>query len=160
MLELPGQIMYVRERRSLVMAENPYKKALSARNELKEIELEPAIESEPEPIVKLEPNLEDPQPERQSLKSEPKTPVKKRGRPATGKRSDDEWIGRTFYVKRDTDFDIEELLVKLRRQGIEIDKSELMEMLLAACVKWHQGENLEIHLVEISPIQKYKNLKR
>lgn len=79
---------------------------------------------------------------------------KKRGRPAGGKRSDDAWIGRTFYIKRETDLDIEALLLEFKRNGIEIDKSELVEILLSALVKWHNGENLEIHLSEISPIQK------
>lgn len=78
-------------------------------------------------------------------------PPRKRGRPATGKRSDDEWIGRTFYVKRETDLDVEELLLRLKRRGVDIDKSELVEKLLFAWVNWHKGENLEIQLDEISP---------
>lgn len=82
---------------------------------------------------------------------------RKRGRPATGKRSDNEWIGRTFYIKRETDMDVEELLLRLKRQGVEVDKSELVEILLAAWVKWHNGENLEIHLTEVSPIHKSKS---
>lgn len=83
------------------------------------------------------------------------TPQRKRGRPATGKRSAG-WIGRTYYVKQETDLDVEEWLLKLKRQGINVDKSELVEMLLSAWVKWQQGENLELNLVEISPIQKGK----
>ena len=46
----------------------------------------------------------------------------RRGRPATGKRSDPDWIGRTYYIRRETDLDIEGELLQLRRQGIEMDK--------------------------------------
>lgn len=79
---------------------------------------------------------------------------KKRGRPATGKRSDDAWIGRTYYVKRETDLDVEDALLKLKRQGIEVDKSELVDLILAAWVKRQQGENIEIYLSEITPRRK------
>ncbi len=114
---------------------NPYKAAIGNRNK--------------QPAVKPE------QPAGQ-----PETQPKKRGRPATGKRSDDEWIGRTFYVKRETDLDVEMQLLQLKRQGVDIDKSELVEILLTAWVKWQQGENLEIQLSEISPIQKSGKTKR
>lgn len=81
-------------------------------------------------------------------------PSKKRGRPATGKRSDPDWIGRTYYIRRETDLDVEAELLQLKRQGHELDKSELVDSLLSAWLKWRQGENIEIHLSEISPIQK------
>lgn len=84
----------------------------------------------------------------------PAAPARKRGRPATGKRSDDAWIGRTFYIKRETDLDVEQELLKLKRQGIEVDKSELVDLLLAAWVKWQQGENLENQISEITPRRK------
>jgi hypothetical protein len=80
----------------------------------------------------------------------------KRGRPATGKRSDDAWIGRTYYVKRETDLDVEEELLKLKRQGIEVDKSELVDLLMAAWVKRQQGENIDLLLDEITPRRKSK----
>ena len=81
-------------------------------------------------------------------------PTKKRGRPATGKRSDPDWIGRTYYIRKETDFDIEDELIKLKREGISLDKSELVENLLAAWVKWRKGENIEIQISEISPRRK------
>jgi hypothetical protein len=84
------------------------------------------------------------------------TQSKKRGRPATGKRSDDAWIGRTYYVQRETDLDVEDYLLKLKRQGIDIDKSELVDFLLAAWSKWQQGENIDILLDEFTPRQKGK----
>lgn len=77
-----------------------------------------------------------------------------RGRPATGKRSNDDWIGRTYYIQRDTDLDIEDELLKLKRQGIEVDKSELVDLLLSAWVKWRQGENIEMRISEITPRRK------
>jgi hypothetical protein len=82
------------------------------------------------------------------------TQPKKRGRPATGKRSDEAWIGRTYYVQRETDLDVEDYLLKLKRQGIDIDKSELVDFMLAAWAKWQQGENIDILLDEFTPRQK------
>ncbi|MGV2831674.1 hypothetical protein [Myxosarcina sp. GI1(2024)] len=81
-------------------------------------------------------------------------PTKKRGRPATGKRSDPDWIGRTYYIRKETDFDVEDELIKLKRAGMNLDKSELVDFLLAAWVKWRNGENIDIHLSEISPRRK------
>ncbi|MEM7758107.1 MAG: hypothetical protein AAF298_08285 [Cyanobacteria bacterium P01_A01_bin.40] len=81
-------------------------------------------------------------------------PTKKRGRPATGKRSDPDWIGRTYYIRKETDFDVEDELVKLKRAGINLDKSELVDFLLGAWVKWRNGENIDIQMSEISPRQK------
>lgn len=81
-------------------------------------------------------------------------PSKKRGRPATGKRSDRNWIGRTYYIRKETDLDIEEELIKLKRAGIKLDKSSLVDSLLAAWVKWRKGENIDSYLSEISPRQK------
>ena len=84
----------------------------------------------------------------------PEEPTKKRGRPATGKRSDPDWIGRTYYIRKETDFDVEDELIKLKREGINIDKSELVDFLLAAWVQWRNGENIDIQLSEISPRRK------
>lgn len=81
-------------------------------------------------------------------------PTKKRGRPATGKRSDPDWIGRTYYIRKEIDFDVEDELVKLKRAGVNLDKSELVDFLLAAWVQWRNGENVNIQLSEISPRRK------
>lgn len=80
--------------------------------------------------------------------------TKKRGRPAVGKRSDPDWVGRTYYIRKETDLDIESELLKLKRAGIELDKSELVDALLAAWLKWRTGENIDFHLGEISRQQK------
>lgn len=101
-------------------------------------------------------SLDPPKPVEPARLESPQPAPRKRGRPATGKRSDAGWIGRTFYIKEETDLDVEATLLQLKRQGIKVDKSELVEMLLSAWVNWHQGENLEIQLGEISPIQKGK----
>lgn len=110
------------------MKENLFKKAIASRKQTEE----------PEPVDTLPESVAP----------------KKRGRPATGKRSDGAWIGRTYYVKRETDLDVEETLLQLRRQGIEIDKSELVDLLLSAWVKWQQGENIEMQISEITPRRK------
>jgi hypothetical protein len=49
---------------------------------------------------------------------------------------------------------VEEALLQLQRQGIEIDKSELVNLLLGAWVKWQKGENLENYISEITPRRK------
>lgn len=132
--------------------DNPFRKAIASRQQTEPSELEltpdvlPLSESTSVPVT---PSFAV----QASTSSEPK----KRGRPATGKRSDDAWIGRTFYVQRETDLDAEGELLNLRRQGIELDKSELVDKLLAAWVQWRKGENLDFLLAEISPIQKSKN---
>jgi len=86
----------------------------------------------------------------------PNTPeTKRRGRPATGKRSDPNWIGRTYYIRKETDLDVEDELLQLKRQGIELDKSELVEELLNAWVKWRQGEDSDFLISEILQRRKY-----
>jgi hypothetical protein len=124
--------------------------------------------SKPSPFKKLfetkeEPQLEPEQPKEETTESNviqtptppPLAPTpeepRKRGRPATGKRSDDAWIGRTYYVKRSTDLDVEEELLKLKRCGVEIDKSELVDFLMAVWVKWQQGENIDLLIDEFTP---------
>lgn len=132
--------------------DNPFRKAIASRQQAEpdEPELTPDTPSQPEPETVP---VTQPLPVQVSISSEPK----KRGRPATGKRSDDAWIGRTFYIQRETDLDAEGELLNLRRQGVELDKSELVDKLLAAWVQWRKGENLDFLLGEISPIQKFKD---
>ncbi|MBD1866112.1 hypothetical protein H6F95_02095 [Cyanobacteria bacterium FACHB-471] len=117
---------------------------------------EQLTEAEPPP-EKVSTPIEQP-----TIEPSPQPPVEQqpqkrgRGRPATGKRSDDAWLGRTYYVKRETDLDVEDELLNLKRQGIEIDKSELVDSLLAAWVEWRHGKDSEILLGEISPRRKGK----
>ncbi len=73
---------------------------------------------------------------------------KKRGRPATGKRSNPDWIGRTYYIRKDTDLDVESELLKLKREGIELDKSELVDFLLSEWVKSCQGDKATFRIGE------------
>lgn len=142
------------------MPENPFKRAIANYNQ----PVEAVEDTEPEIAEETPEEVPPPAPvsKRKTVKAEPVIVAtdKKRGRPATGKRSDSAWIGRTFYIKRETDLDVEELLLKLRREGRDIDKSELVDFLLSAWVEWHKGENLEIQLSEISPIQKGRDSKR
>lgn len=109
------------------------------------------------PFKKLFEDRQPPPPEPTPSKPSPETlPVEppRRGRPPTGKRSDPGWIGRTYYVQKETDLDVEEELLKLKRQGIEIDKSELVNILLGAWVKSQQGEDLNLLLGKIPPRRK------
>lgn len=101
--------------------------------------------------ITTEPSPEEKLPE---VAIAPEEANKKRGRPATGKRSDPDWIGRTYYVRKETDFDVEDELVKLKRAGFNLDKSELVDFLLAAWVRWRNGENIDIQMSEISPRRK------
>ncbi|MDZ8036034.1 hypothetical protein [Nostoc sp. DedSLP04] len=121
---------------------SPFKKLFETKEEA---QIEPELPTEPT----TESNV--------TQTSTPPTPAatpsekSKRGRPATGKRSDDAWIGRTYYVKRSTDLDVEEELLKLKRRGVEIDKSELVDFLMAVWIKWQQGENIDLLIDEFTP---------
>ena len=116
------------------------------------VETHEAPMTEQEVVESPTPQAAKPEVEVPQVQPQPKS--RKRGRPATGKRSDDAWIGRTFYVQWENDLDVEDELLKLKRQGIEIDKSELVDALLGAWVKWRNGENIEIQLDEITPRRK------
>lgn len=94
-----------------------------------------------------EQSVKSTQPEDTPTPPEPK----KRGRPAKGKRSNPDWVGRTYYIRKETDLDVEEELLKMRREGIEIDKSELVNAMLDVWVKFRQGENADLRIAEISP---------
>jgi hypothetical protein len=119
-------------------------------------ESKPAPQSNPLEKTKAKKTTSKPTPEEQipEVAIAPEESNKKRGRPATGKRSDPDWIGRTYYIRKENDFDVEDELVKLKRAGINLDKSELVDFLLAAWVKWRKGENIDIQLSEISPRRK------
>lgn len=133
--------------------DNPFRKAIASRQQVEPDESELTSDSLPQPEPETVP-VNQPLPVSVAIAAEPK----KRGRPATGKRSDAAWIGRTFYIQRETDLDAEEELLNLRRQGIELDKSELVDKLLAAWAQWRKGEALDVLLAEISPRQKSKKL--
>jgi len=106
-------------------------------------------------VVDLRRNRADSPTNEQSIEEvTPPTEPIKRGRPAKGKRSNSDWIGRTYYIRKDIDLDVEGELHALKRQGTDLDKSELVNGLLEAWVKWRQGENIDIYLSEISPMQK------
>ena len=131
------------------MKENPFKKAITSHKQTTE-SVAPEVAPTDE---KAEPMQETPVAAPPASQLAPPT-ERKRGRPATGKRSNDAWIGRTYYVRRETDLDVEDALLRLKRQGIEVDKSELVDLLLGAWVKWQQGENIEIYISEITPRRK------
>ena len=149
---------------------NMFKKLAQNRQKSTPAKAESESESVTKPVPKSEPpkkaknkkttpkpTPEEKPPEKAIAKLSSDTaeePTKKRGRPATGKRSDPDWIGRTYYIRKETDFDVEDELVKLKRAGINLDKSELVDSLLGAWVKWRNGENIDIQISEISPRRK------
>ncbi|MGL5832374.1 MAG: hypothetical protein ACRC1Z_03975, partial [Waterburya sp.] len=75
-------------------------------------------EEETKPVPKSNPPEPSPEEKLPEVAIAPEESTPKRGRPATGKRSDPDWIGRTYYVRKETDFDVEDELVKLKRAGI------------------------------------------
>ena len=142
------------------LAQNRQKTISEDTKTQSEQEIKPVPESERESKTDLETTasakkivLESTPEEKPAAKISP-SPSKKRGRPATGKRSDPSWIGRTYYIRKETDFDIEDELIALKRKGINLDKSELVDFLLAAWVKWRKGENIDGQISEISPRRK------
>ena len=132
-------------------------KSAPAKAEIQtEAESKPAPKSNPPEKTKAKKTTPEPSPEEKppEVAIAPEELNKKRGRPATGKRSDPDWIGRTYYIRKETDFDVEDELVKLKRAGISLDKSELVDFLLAAWVQWRNGENIDVQISVISPRRK------
>ena len=60
---------------------------------------------------------------------------KKRGRPASGKRSDADYAQVTAYIHKDTHLNVKIALLNLRKSGEENDFSELVDSLLADWLK-------------------------
>jgi hypothetical protein len=82
-------------------------------------------------------------------------PPRRRGRPATGKRSDPNWLGRTFYIHKGIDSQIEIELLKLKQtQGLDLDKSELVNGLLAAWLQAQQTGQASVSMAEILKVQR------
>jgi hypothetical protein len=67
----------------------------------------------------------------------------KKGRPAQGKRSNSEWVARTYYVRRDTDLAVELEMLKLKSEGVELDKSDIVDAALQAWLGIQRGESVE-----------------
>jgi len=121
------------------VSNNPFKKALDSRTQQEE---------KPEPLAASKAPL--PQADQAEFRQAENSP-RKRGRPATGKRSADGWVGRTYYVRKKIDIAVERELLNLEEKGIELDKSELVDYLLSEWVKARQDENSEFRIGEIPP---------
>lgn len=67
------------------------------------------------------------------------------------KRQDPEWLTRTYYVKKSTDLEVEDEMLALRREGVELDKSDVVDALLAAWVAYRRGMAPEQALEQVSP---------
>lgn len=83
----------------------------------------------------------------------PSEPAKKKGR-SEGKRSDPEWVMRSFFVRKQTDVKVKQALLALEARGIELDKSDLTEALLDAWLHWLDGGDIEALLNEVTPRKK------
>lgn len=59
------------------------------------------------------------------------TRIKAIGRPANGKRSNPDWVGRTFYVEAETDANFGIVIATLKAQGVSVDKSDIVQALLS-----------------------------
>ncbi len=129
-----------------------FKRLAQSRLKSTSVQEESKTQQETRPKVK-KPVQEVPKEKQSEVEIAPES-IKKRGRPATGKRSDPDWIGRTYYIRKETDFDIEDELIKLKRIGINLDKSELVDFLLGAWVKWRKGDNIDFQISEIAPRRK------
>jgi hypothetical protein len=81
--------------------------------------------------------------------AEEKLGPRKRGRPATGKRSDPNWAARTFYIRKTTDEKVEKVLKQMKRYNINLDKSELIDLLLEAWAMVESGEIDDFQIGEI-----------
>ncbi|MEY3298925.1 MAG: hypothetical protein RLZZ597_2185 [Cyanobacteriota bacterium] len=67
------------------------------------------------------------------------------------KRQDPDWITRTYYVKKSTDLEVEDEMLALRREGVELDKSDVVDAMLAAWVAYRRGMAPEHALEQVSP---------
>lgn len=56
------------------------------------------------------------------------------------KRSDPDWLTRTYFLEKTTDIEVEAELIKLRRDGIEMDKSDLVNSVLKGWVAGRRGQ--------------------
>jgi hypothetical protein len=83
----------------------------------------------------------------------------KRGRPATGKRSNRDWHGRTYYLQKQTDIILEDALFKLKRSGVEIDRSDLVDALLSAWAGVTMGKISDFQIGEIVKKQIRKGME-
>jgi hypothetical protein len=141
---------------------NPYGSLFASRKgDEPEVEAV-APEETPEEVKEAKPAAKKTTTKRSSSKAAPKAqpepkveaettkPVKRgRGRPAGGKRSDDRWIGRTYYIQEDNDIQCEVELALLRTQGIEMDKSDLIDSLVNTWIRHRRGE--KVAFKDISP---------
>jgi hypothetical protein len=124
------------------MADNQYKKLFGSRQSEEETPEEPAVEEKPAAKPKASSSGS-----RSKAKATPKEEPKVEATTSTpvapakplSKRQDPEWFTRTYYCKKSTDMEVEEELLALKRQGVEMDKSDLVEALLSSWVEYRRG---------------------
>jgi hypothetical protein len=105
-----------------------------------DVALPPAVAPKSKPANPLAPKT------RTKLDPDPK---RGRGRPSNGKRSNQGWASRTFYIRKATDDRLQQAIFSLRRSGIEVDKSQLADALLNAWAAVELGEVEDFHIGEM-----------
>lgn len=123
--------------------ENPFKAMMAARQqgEPDKVPSQLAENLPRELVTKL--------PSQQASTEKPDTPAPK-AKPLS-KRQDPDWLTRTYYVKKSTDLEVEDELLTLRREGTDLDKSDLVDALLAAWVAYRRGVAPDQALEQVSP---------
>ena len=71
------------------------------------------------------------------------------------KRGDPDWLTRTYYLEKATDIEVEAELIKLRRDGVEMDKSDLVNSVLKYWVaaRRFKEQNGNLRTVQDQPIR-------
>jgi len=87
-----------------------------------------AVEDREEKLTVKQPAIPTIKTQKSQVKN---TPSKAVGRPATGKRSNPDWVGRTFYVEAETDANFGIVIATLKAQGVSVDKSDIVQALLS-----------------------------
>lgn len=122
--------------------ENPFKAMMAARQGESDKLPSKLVENSPSQLAAKSTS-------QQASAEKPDTPAPK-AKPLS-KRRDPDWLTRTYYVKKSTDLEVEDELLTLRREGTDLDKSDLVDALLAAWVAYRRGMAPEQAMEQISP---------
>lgn len=68
-----------------------------------------------------------------------------------GKRSDPDWVMRSFFLRKLTDQAVKRAILELESQGITYDKSELMEDLLTGWLAYRDGGSVDEYMRTRTP---------
>lgn len=77
----------------------------------------------------------------------------KAGRPKGGKRDDEAWLARSFFLESEVDGLIDEVVYLAKRRQNKIDKSDVVNTLVKACLQYRLDGNTESLTAAIQDIQ-------